>query len=132
MTSFGPSRSLRFGLSGSVRSLAAVFALALGATLATPTVGLAQEHAPAPAAENVDIITPHITDSYHLEIPWFNSHFAKEVCIGRHLANGECGPLWDPVHIGGLEVNLSPTKHAGPIHTTAVTTVAIAGNSKMP
>ena len=112
MTSFGPSRSLRFGLSDCVRSLAAVFALALGATLATPTVGLAQEHAPAPAAENVDIITPHITDSYHLEIPWFNSHFAKEVCIGRHLANGECGPLWDPVHIGGLEVNLSPTKHA--------------------
>jgi F-type H+-transporting ATPase subunit a len=64
------------------------------------------------AAAKVDIITPHITDSYELEIPWFNGHFAKEICIGRHLEGGHCGPLWDPIgHIGPLEVNLSPTKH---------------------
>ncbi len=58
-----------------------------------------------------DFITPHITDSYELEIPWFNSHFAKEICLGHHEPNGHCGPLWGPVHIGSLEVNLSPTKH---------------------
>jgi F-type H+-transporting ATPase subunit a len=73
-----------------------------------PTSLGAQERA---ADKPVDIITPHITDSYELEIPWFNAEFAKHVCLGRHEANGECGPLWDPVHIGGLEVNLSPTKH---------------------
>jgi len=76
---------------------------------AMPAMLYAQEPA---AAEKVDIITPHITDSYELEIPWFNSHFAKEVCIGRHVEGGHCGPLWGPIgHIGPLEVNLSPTKH---------------------
>jgi F-type H+-transporting ATPase subunit a len=110
MTSFG-----RF-VPRSARVLAALRLLLVVAVVAVmgafaPSLGLAQEHAePAPPAP-VDIITPHITDSYHLEIPWLNSHFAKEVCIGRHLENGECGPLWDPVHIGRFEVNLSPTKH---------------------
>ena len=70
----------------------------------------AQEPTPA-AAPEPDYITPHITDSYELEIPWFNSHFAKEVCLGHHEPNGHCGPLWGPVHIGSKEVNLSPTKH---------------------
>jgi F-type H+-transporting ATPase subunit a len=78
---------------------------------AIPATFHGQEPAPA-AEEKVDIITPHITDSYELEIPWFNSHFAKEVCLGHHLPNGHCGPLWGPIgHIGPLEINLSPTKH---------------------
>jgi F-type H+-transporting ATPase subunit a len=100
------------GLLAPARVLLAALAFGVGVSLIAPSVGAAQEHAaPAPPAD-VDIITPHITDSYELEIPWFNSHFAKEVCIGRHLENGECGPLWDPIgHIGPLEVNLSPTKH---------------------
>ena len=55
----------------------------------------------APAAGPVDFITPHITDGSHLEIPWPNSHFAKEIEL----------PKWAPVHIGSLEVDLSPTKH---------------------
>jgi len=81
----------------------ATFGIAIPATL----------HGQEPAESQEDIITPHITDSYELEIPWFNSHFAKEVCIGgRHLEGGHCGPMWDPVgHIGPLEINLSPTKH---------------------
>ena len=82
----------------------AAFGFAIPATL----------HGQEPAAaaeEKVDIITPHITDSYELEIPWFNAEFAKHVCLGRHEANGECGPLWDPVHIGRLEINFSPTTH---------------------
>ena len=98
----------------SSRHIAAALALAFAGLLIAPSTSLAQEHAvpgaPAPAAK--DIITPHITDSYELEVPWFNSHFAKEVCIGRHLENGRCGPLWDSIgHIGPLEINLSPTKH---------------------
>ncbi|MEQ1689996.1 MAG: F0F1 ATP synthase subunit A [Gemmatimonas sp.] len=57
-------------------------------------------HAPAPAAA-VDFITPHITDSHHLEIPWPNSHLAKEIPL----------PQWPPVHIGSVAIDLSPTKH---------------------
>ncbi len=46
--------------------------LLASALFATPVVAplAAQEHAPAAAAtEKVDIITPHITDSYHMELP---------------------------------------------------------------
>jgi F-type H+-transporting ATPase subunit a len=82
---------------------------------ATPADAQGQ-HA-TPAAEHatpaeVDIITPHITDSYDLELPYWKPPFAKHVCLGRmDEATHECGPLWDPVHIGGLELQLSPTKH---------------------
>ena len=92
----------------------------LGVGLVSHALG-AQE-LPAPGAQhqgspnargegNVDIITPHITDGYHVEIPYFKPPFAKEVCIGRHIGEHGCGPLWDPIRIGGWEVNLSPTKH---------------------
>jgi F-type H+-transporting ATPase subunit a len=60
------------------------------------------EHAAVPAADApVDFITPHITDSRHLEIPWPNSHLAKEIEL----------PQWAPVHIGPVTLDLSPTKH---------------------
>ena len=113
MRSSGRFAARYFELVAPARVLLAALAFSVGSSLIAPSVGMAQEHAtPAPPA-SVDIITPHITDSYELEIPWFNSHFAKEVCIGRHLPNGHCGPLWDPIgHIGPFEVNLSPTKHA--------------------
>ena len=65
----------------------------------------------APPAENVDFITPHITDSYHLELPWWRAPFVKEFCLGRHIGEHGCGPLWDPVKIGSFEIQLSPTKH---------------------
>src|SRR5688572_5779143 len=110
MTVHGRFASSSAGLLARLR-LFVMAAMILGVSGLASSNAFAQEHAePAPPA-NVDIITPHITDGYHLEIPWFNSHFAKEVCIGRHLENGECGPLWDPIHIGRFEVNLSPTKH---------------------
>lgn len=74
------------------------------------------EHA-TPAAEHatpaeVDIITPHITDGYEMELPYWKPPFAKHVCIG-HLdeATHHCGPLWAPVKIGNFELQLSPTKH---------------------
>jgi len=80
----------------------------------------------------VDIITPHITDSYELEVPWFNSHFAKEICLGRHLEGGHCGPLWGPIgHIGPLEVNLSPTKHVVMLLVAAlISTLMLVGAAK--
>lgn len=62
-------------------------------------------------AEKVDIITPHITDSYHLEVPYWKPPFAKEVCIGRHEGEEGCEPLWEPVHLWGMTIQLSPTKH---------------------
>ena len=92
----------------SVFQLAVATAVVAASAALGPTPLRAQE---AAADKPVDIITPHITDSYELEMPWFNAEFAKEVCLGRHEANGECGPLWDPVHIGSFEINLSPTKH---------------------
>jgi F-type H+-transporting ATPase subunit a len=105
--------------------------LLLALTFAVPclTIG-AQDHAPAaqtpadttdaPAAAaqgehatpaEVDIITPHITDGYEMELPYWKPPFAQHVCIGRHVGEHGCGPLWDPIHIGGLELQLSPTKH---------------------
>jgi F-type H+-transporting ATPase subunit a len=89
--------------------------MALAAGLVTSALN-AQEHA-VPAAPNaqgeakVDFITPHISDSYHLEVPYFLPPFYKEVCLGRHVGDHGCEPLWEPIHIGGFEVNLSPTKH---------------------
>lgn len=100
-----------------IRRLCTITTIAL--TCVAPVLG-AQEQAPeaqhqappnAGASANVDIITPHITDSYHLEIPYFKPPFAKEVCIGRRIGEHGCGPLWDPIHIGSFAVNLSPTKH---------------------
>ena len=78
--------------------------------LAIASVPLSAQEAPD-AAEKVDIITPHITDSYHLEVPYWKPPFAQEVCIGRKVSEEECLPLWAPVHIGGRTVQLSPTKH---------------------
>ena len=105
--------------------VAAVMALG-GSVLATSRL-TAQE----PTAEAVDIITPHITDSYELEFPWVNSHWSKEVCLGRHTANGECGPLWDPVQIGRFEVNFSPTKHVVMLLLAAtIATLVLVGSAQ--
>jgi F-type H+-transporting ATPase subunit a len=52
-------------------------------------------------ADNQDIITPHITDSRHLEYPCFEPGFACHVEL----------PHWAPIHIGPLTLDLSPTKH---------------------
>ena len=71
-----------------------------------PTASENVQHAieqagPGAPAENPDIIMPHITDSRHLEVPWFNSHFAKAVEL----------PHWEPVQIGRFRIDFSPTKH---------------------
>jgi F-type H+-transporting ATPase subunit a len=51
------------------------------------------------AAANVDIITPHITDGNHMEVPWILPPFFKEVTL----------PHWDALVIGPVDLN--PTKH---------------------
>ncbi len=55
------------------------------------------------AAEKVDIITPHITDGDHMEIPWILPPFFKEIHLPKYEAL--------QFHVGGLEIDLSPTKH---------------------
>ncbi len=55
------------------------------------------------AAEKVDIITPHITDGDHMEIPWILPPFFKEIHLPKFKAL--------QFHIGSIEVDLSPTKH---------------------
>jgi len=60
------------------------------------TYGPLGDHVIAGPAKNVDIITPHITDSHEIELP-----FRGEVQL----------PRWTPVHVGGLTIDLSPTKH---------------------
>ena len=83
----------------------ALVALALFAPAVRP-LG-AQAHAAPQAtahgveAEHTDIITPHITDSHELDVPSFSPPFVHEVAL----------PRWAPVHIGPIELDLSPTKH---------------------
>jgi F-type H+-transporting ATPase subunit a len=96
------------------RTLSAAALLTMSSLVVSPRALGAQEHAAQPASEQagathettkaggpVDIITPHITDSHHLEIPWPNAHLAKEIEL----------PRFAPVHIGSMTVDLSPTKH---------------------
>ena len=70
----------------------------------TAAVVAAVQHA-APEAEHaagpVDIITPHITNSDHMEVPWPVFPFFKEI----HL------PKWEPIHLGPLTLDMSPSKH---------------------
>jgi F-type H+-transporting ATPase subunit a len=79
----------------------------------------AVEQAGPGGAANADIIMPHITDGHHMEVPWPNSHFAKEVTL----------PQWEPIHIGGMSIDLSPTKHVVMLFIAALicATVLILG-----
>ena len=94
----------------------ALRSLVMVASLLAAPIGAQEAHAPAesvpgaPAAK-VDIITPHITDSHFIEVPSIFPPFATEVCIGHRVSEHACEALWKPVRIGGVEVDLSPTKH---------------------
>lgn len=52
-------------------------------------------------AERQDYITPHITDSHHLEYPCLKPGWACELEL----------PHWQPIHIGNFTLDISPTKH---------------------
>ncbi len=75
-------------------------------------VGAVQEHAPEAAAHaeewGTDAMIHHIVDSRVLEGP-----FGLEV----HL------PHWDPIHVGSLAIDLSPTKHVVFLALAALLTV---------
>ena len=72
----------------------------------TPAAAPAQEHAAEPAARKpkgpADILMPHLTDSKHFEYPCVSSweEWACHVTL----------PTW-PVHIGGMTLDMGPTKH---------------------
>jgi F-type H+-transporting ATPase subunit a len=68
----------------------------------TSQAALAAQGQAATPAQQVDIITPHITDAPHLEYPCWNGGML--VCEA-HL------PQWAPLHLGPLTLDLSPTKH---------------------
>jgi F-type H+-transporting ATPase subunit a len=80
--------------------------------LATPQIGVGPsgEHLTGKEAGPVDIITPHIVDSHHLELP-----FVGEVEL----------PRWEPLRIGGLEIDFSPTKHVVMLWVAAFLCMAV-------
>jgi F-type H+-transporting ATPase subunit a len=52
-------------------------------------------------ADQADFITPHITDAHTLDYPCFHTGFVCEYEL----------PRWDPIHIGRLAIDISPTRH---------------------
>jgi F-type H+-transporting ATPase subunit a len=56
--------------------------------------------AEAPPAK-YDFITPHITDGAYIELPYFKPPFYAKLYL----------PKFEPVHVGPLVVDLSPTRH---------------------
>ncbi len=75
--------------------------LALAPMASAPIRAQGLDHPAGAEAKKVDIILPHISDSDELDIPWPTTGWYKVV----HL------PHWAPIHIGSLEIDISPTKH---------------------
>jgi F-type H+-transporting ATPase subunit a len=86
-----------------LRSIVVALWLAVPAGVAGAQTPTPQgDAAPAKKAE-VDFITPHISDAHHLDIPSFSlkDNLTREIEL----------PRWTPIRIGGLTIDLSPTKH---------------------
>jgi len=82
----------RFGRSVALRAGLVVAALGAGGGLAAQEHGgTAQPQAPS---NQIDIMH-HLADSHELETPFGLIHL----------------PQWEPIHVGGLAIDLSPTKH---------------------
>jgi F-type H+-transporting ATPase subunit a len=97
-------------LSALFLSLMLLLAAPLAAQESKSTFGPTGDHLRGREKKSVDMITPHITDSHHLELPF----------LGEYEL-----PRWKPVHIGGLEVDLSPTKHVVFLLLTAALCIGI-------
>jgi F-type H+-transporting ATPase subunit a len=67
----------------------------MAATLVTASAGLVPGRALAQAADNQIDIPHHIANSREVETPFGVWHL----------------PRWDPIHVGGLTLDMSPTKH---------------------
>jgi F-type H+-transporting ATPase subunit a len=61
----------------------------------------AQDVVPGAQSAEVDIITPHITDSDEIDLPYWKAPFYK----AWHL------PHWPKINIGKYTIDISPTKH---------------------
>ena len=61
----------------------------------------AQGHAPAPHANEIDIMA-HLGNSHSIELPSWKSPYYTEVEL----------PRFAPLHVGRVTIDLSPTKHA--------------------
>ncbi len=85
----------------SIRFLTALL-LALSPALAPAQGGAAAPAKAAPAAQP-DFITPHISNSDKLDLPSLSmkDNFTQEVQL----------PHWAPIHLGPVELDLSPTRH---------------------
>ncbi len=62
------------------------------------------QHAAAPGAapeKKKDFIMPHVLNSDHAYIPWLGHGLEKEIAL----------PHFPPIHIGGVTIDLSPSKH---------------------
>ncbi len=66
------------------------------------------------SADGKDFILPHITDSNHLEYPCLDTGW---VCSYEL-------PHWDPIHIGSLVIDISPTKHVVMLWIAALLCIA--------
>jgi len=73
-----------------------LLAAPLAAQDSTRTFGPLGDHLAQTSSKKVDIITPHITDAHEVELPGGHEW---------HL------PRWTPIQVGGLTIDLSPTKH---------------------
>lgn len=71
--------------------------------------------APAQAGGEADFIMPHITDSHEIELPYWKPPFYTPV----HL------PRIAPFTVGGLTIDVSPTKHVVFLIIAAVLTAAM-------
>ncbi|MEP6729267.1 MAG: F0F1 ATP synthase subunit A [bacterium] len=49
-----------------------------------------------------DFITPHISDSHCIDLPGIPNFWEAH----EHVL-----PRWAPIHVGGIEIDMSPTKH---------------------
>jgi F-type H+-transporting ATPase subunit a len=64
-------------------------------------------------------------------LPYWKPPFAVEKCLGRHVSEHECLPLWEPVQIGKYSIQLSPTKHVVFIALAGVlTTLLLVGAAR--
>jgi F-type H+-transporting ATPase subunit a len=52
-------------------------------------------------ANQIDFITPHITDGHTLDYPCLKSGFVCDYEL----------PRWNPIHLGGFTLDISPTRH---------------------
>jgi F-type H+-transporting ATPase subunit a len=93
-------------LSG-VAGLAALFILLGTATVVAQAAPIQKEAFRAAQGEHqasqreVDVME-HLANSHMIEIPWFNERYTKEIAL----------PRVPPIRLGGIEIDLSPTKHS--------------------